>query len=84
MLYRITRPTCYPPGTPGHKDLSARQGYYADAANPKLAVTIQRKRWDALDMLNVAREPLDVQEWADRPHHGIESPTVIYHAEETD
>jgi hypothetical protein len=32
--YRCTRPNCYPPRSPGHKDPSARQGYYVNADNP--------------------------------------------------
>jgi hypothetical protein len=32
-LYRCTRNLPYEPGTPGHTDASARQGYYIEAHN---------------------------------------------------
>lgn len=31
--YRCTRPNVYGPGTPGHTDSSARQGFYIRAEN---------------------------------------------------
>ena len=31
--YRITRPKKYPPTSAGHKDLSAREGYYVHGEN---------------------------------------------------
>lgn len=61
--YRVSRPEVYGPATPGHTKLSARQGYYVDAADPAAARKIIRERHGFEDRL-------DVQDWSDGPEHG--------------
>lgn len=56
--YRLTRPNVYSnPNCPGHKDKSARQGYYVDADSPEQAIKIVRER------LEMPNEDFDVQLW---------------------
>jgi hypothetical protein len=65
--FRITRPEAYPnPDTPGHKDPSARQGYYVhatDAENAKEVfrdmVAKDRQRFAGVE----TTERFDVQDW---------------------
>lgn len=60
--YRVTRPEGYKPGTPGHTDKSARQGYYTDAGDEEEARRIIRERVKH-DFPSVVNERLDVQLW---------------------
>ena len=43
--FRLTRPDCYEPGCPGHKDPSARQGYYIDADSEEEALLRMKQRF---------------------------------------
>lgn len=62
--YRVTRPELYGPKTLGHKDPSARQGYYVDASSPEEA---RQLFWKRLLKENPSRgyEMLDVSLWYD-------------------
>lgn len=52
--YRITRPELYSnPRCPGHKDLTARQGYYVTAETPEEAVRKFRDGDDGPERLDV-------------------------------
>ena len=65
--FRITRPAVYSnPNCPGHKDVSARQGYYVRAESKEDAkrvfremVAKDRQRFCGIEV----DEPLDVQDW---------------------
>lgn len=43
--YRCTRPDAYEPGSPGHEEPKARQGYYIRANDEAGAMTIMRARF---------------------------------------
>jgi len=49
--FRITCPERYPPSSPGHRDPSARQGYYQVAESPHHAVLLLRNRTGFRDMV---------------------------------
>lgn len=60
--WRVTRPDSYSnPNCPGHKDKSARQGYYVDARDADHAREVAREKF--ADIIK-PWETLDVQEWA--------------------
>ena len=63
MMDRCTFPSRYSVGTPGHRDASARQGYYALAESPYEAADAVRRRVanrdgvnDSLDLLVYVQE----------------------------
>jgi hypothetical protein len=56
--YRVTRPAAYGPGSAGHTDTSARQGYYVWAEAEGDAKDDIRERLDL-----PPSEPLDVELW---------------------
>ncbi len=43
--YRCTRNSVYPPTSPGHTDLTAREGYYVRAATRDEALRAMRRRF---------------------------------------
>lgn len=45
IVYRMTRPNAYGVGTPGHLELSARQGYYIRALSEAEAHREMRERF---------------------------------------
>ncbi len=44
-LYRCTRNSAYPPRSPGHTDLTARQGHYVRALSREQALQNMRSRF---------------------------------------
>jgi hypothetical protein len=61
--YRVTRPGVYTSvNCPGHRDVSARQGYYVDACCATHAArNIQARMLDRVS--GIVGEALDVQVW---------------------
>jgi hypothetical protein len=59
--YRVTRPLGYSPSTPGHLDVSARQGHYTDACCATQAASVIRERLVGKGYGKLSE--LDVQVW---------------------
>lgn len=57
--YRLTRRKPYPPGSAGHTDLSAREGYYRHAYNEAEAI-----QWMKTVFYGEAFHGFDVQLWS--------------------
>jgi hypothetical protein len=55
--YRLTRRKPYPPGSAGHQDLSAREGYYHRANNEAEAL-------DWMKSVFKGEDGFDVQLWS--------------------
>ena len=67
--WRCTFPSLYPPGTLGHEDPSARQGYYVDAVSEKHAAEcVSRMNGDADISRGVDVQDMSVEELSPKPH----------------
>jgi len=51
--YRVTRRKPYGPGTPGHTDLSARQGYYITAPNAYVVIAMMAHKFPGEDHFDI-------------------------------
>jgi hypothetical protein len=67
--YRVTRPSAYPRGVKGHRDLSERQSHFVTAVDSGEAQKAIRARLQDRDP-QVVTEELDVQIWDGGERHG--------------